>query len=200
MKKKIIAMAAILTMTTGLMGCQDKKETKEEPRTESVVTTAANKEEASSKEESMISEAKAREIALADAGLKESEISNMRIKLETDDGIQEYEVDFYADNKEYDYDIDATDGTIRSKDSEIEDDFIENHNQDAKISREDAIKKVLSRIDGAKESDVRIHLDQDDGKTYYEGSVVYKEMEYDFEIDASDGNIVEWESESIYDD
>lgn len=67
------------------------------------------------------------------------------------------------------------------------------------IGEDAAIEIVLERIPGATESDVRIHYDRDDGRDIYEGSVIYNEMEYDFEIDARTGNIIEWESESIYD-
>ncbi len=67
------------------------------------------------------------------------------------------------------------------------------------FSREDAVALVLARVNGATESDVQIHLDTDDGRRIYEGSVIYKVMEYDFEIDAQTGDIIEWEAESIYD-
>ena len=33
----------------------------------------------------------------------------------------------------------------------------------------------------------------------YEVEIVYNAMEYDFEIDAYSGNIISWDSESIYD-
>lgn len=67
------------------------------------------------------------------------------------------------------------------------------------IGEKKAINIVLKRIPGATKSDVRIHLDRDDGIDIYEGSVVYDKIEYDFEIDAKTGDVLEWESESIYD-
>jgi len=33
----------------------------------------------------------------------------------------------------------------------------------------------------------------------YEIKIVYNEIKYEFDIDASTGKILEWESESIYD-
>lgn len=68
------------------------------------------------------------------------------------------------------------------------------------ISQEEAIKIALKEVKGAKESDIHIHKDRDDGRDVYEGSILYNEMEYEFEIDASDGKILEWDEESIYDD
>ena len=68
-----------------------------------------------------ITEADAKQIALDHAGISESETDRLRVKLDYDDGVQEYEVTFYVGNREYDYDIDAATGTIRSFDSEIDD-------------------------------------------------------------------------------
>ncbi|MCI5951745.1 MAG: PepSY domain-containing protein [Anaerostipes sp.] len=198
MKKKMIVFIGMTALAAGMMGCGNQNESREEPRTESVATTAEAKVETKNVQ-SAISEEEAKQIALKDAGVKESDVSGMRIKLETDDGTKEYEVDFYVGDKEYDYDIDASDGTIRSKDTEIEDDFGTDRT-DVKVSKDTAIKKVLAKVKGAQESDVRIHLDEDDGRQIYEGSVIYEEMEYDFEIDASTGKILEWEAESVYDD
>lgn len=67
---------------------------------------------------SMLSENEAKEIALKDAGVDETAISNYKIKLDTDDGIKQYEIDFDADGYEYDYDIDASSGQILEKDKE----------------------------------------------------------------------------------
>ena len=198
MKKKMIVFIGMTALAAGMMGCGNQNESREEPRTESVATTAEAKVETKNVQ-SAISEEEAKQIALKDAGVKESDVSGMRIKLETDDGTKEYEVDFYVGDKEYDYDIDASDGTIRSKDTEIEDDFGTDRT-DVKVSKDTAIKKVLAKVKGAQESDVRIHLDEDYGRQIYEGSVIYEEMEYDFEIDASTGKILEWEAESVYDD
>lgn len=57
-------------------------------------------------------------IALEHAGLKEEDISYFKMKLDTDHGVTEYEVEFVSGNTEYDYDIDAVTGAIRSFDFE----------------------------------------------------------------------------------
>ena len=67
------------------------------------------------------------------------------------------------------------------------------------IGEDAAMDIVLEKIPGATAKDVRIHYDKDDGRDIYEGSVVFDKIEYDFEIDALTGDIIEWESESIYD-
>lgn len=87
---------------------------------------SANTTESSSDSEmsyTMISEEEAKVIALKDANVSENDVSGIRIKREKDNGIWQYEVDFYVGDTEYDYDIDASTGQILSKDMEINDDF-----------------------------------------------------------------------------
>ncbi len=67
------------------------------------------------------------------------------------------------------------------------------------ISKDEAMQIALDRVKGAKTSDVSIHSEWDDGREIYEGSIIYKGKEYDFEIDATNGEILEWEEESIDD-
>lgn len=69
-----------------------------------------------------------------------------------------------------------------------------------KISKEKAANIALERVKGAKESDVSIHSEWDDGREIYEGSIIYQGKEYDFEIDAANGNILEWEEEILDED
>lgn len=160
---------------------------------------ASVSEEESSADQNLIPEEEAKGIALKDAGLTEGQISGIRIRLEKDDGIQQYEVEFYAGDKEYDYDIDAVSGNILSKDMDIEDDFKKSGTSDAAISEEEAKKTALKKVSGAGENDIKIHLDKDDGKAVYEGSIIYKDREYEFEIDAESGKILDWEEESVHD-
>ena len=58
---------------------------------------------------------------------------------------------------------------------------------------------ALAKVPGATASDLWMHLDHDDGRQVYEGSIYYNSMEYEFTIDAYSGAILEWDSESIYD-
>ena len=60
---------------------------------------------------------------------------------------------------------------------------------------------ALDRVSGAKESDLtKFHLETDDGRQVYEGEIRYNDKEYDFEIDAVSGDVVNWDEDSIYDD
>ena len=70
----------------------------------------------------------------------------------------------------------------------------------SELSEADAKKIALEQVPGAKESDIReFEVDYDDGRLEYEGSILYDELEYEFEIDGYSGAIRSWEVESIYD-
>lgn len=60
----------------------------------------------------------AKTIALSHAGVTESEVTFLRIEQDQDNGRIEYSVDFTADNKEYDYEIDGYTGQILDYDIE----------------------------------------------------------------------------------
>lgn len=72
---------------------------------------------------SSVSDQRAKEIALANAGLKESEITGFRYEKEYDDGVVKYEMKFYVGNVEYEYEINANTGTIIKAEKEIDDDY-----------------------------------------------------------------------------
>lgn len=161
-----------------------------------------------SKEEnsaSKLTEEEVKSIAFQDAGVEESQVTRIRVHQEYDDGRDKYEVDFYVDNREYDYDIDSNTGEILSKDSEIEDDFM---NQDASgtqptdgqvISKEKALEIVLARVEGAGEENVRMELEKEDKYWKYEGEILYNQREYEFELNGETGEILEWSEEGMND-
>lgn len=157
---------------------------------------SASSSEATADKE-LISEDEAEAIALKDVGLTEEQVSGLRCKLDTDDGVQQYEVEFYADGNEYDYEVDAASGNILSKKKELEDDREKAGSSNTAVTEEQAKKIALEKVPGAGEKDVRIHQDTDDGKVVYEGSIVYQEKKYEFEIDADSGKLLEWEEESV---
>ena len=146
---------------------------------------------------SAVTEDEARKTALTDAGVTEEQITGIRVKKDHDDGRQVYDVEFYSDNKEYDYEIDASTGEILSSDFEIENDFNKDSASDLNpaVSQEEASAAALAKVQGASEKDLRIKLDDDDGKMIYEGDIYYNGTEYEFEIDAATGDFLEWSEE-----
>lgn len=71
--------------------------------------------------EAKISRDKAKQIALEHAKFKESDIKNYHIELDKDNGHLEYDIEFNYNGAEYDYEIDAKTGEIRSNSKDIED-------------------------------------------------------------------------------
>ena len=64
---------------------------------------------------------KAKSIALNHAGVSESDTYQLKVKQDYDDGRLEYEVEFKSNDKEYEYTILASDGTILSHESDWDD-------------------------------------------------------------------------------
>lgn len=64
---------------------------------------------------------KAKSVALADAGLDASSVVITKEKLDWENNIQVYEIEFYHNQTEYDYEIDAKTGTVYSKDIDFND-------------------------------------------------------------------------------
>lgn len=163
--------------------------------TPSVPTQAAASQSGSTSE---ITEDQAKQIAFDHAQVKEEDLTNLKVKKDFDDGVSIYEVDFQAANKQYEYDIKAADGQILSTDFEIDDDYVDPNTQTA-VSEADAKAAALARVEGASDSDIRIQLQRDDGQLVYEGTIIYNNTEYDFEINAETGDFLSWEQDSVYD-
>lgn len=147
---------------------------------------------------SEITEEQAKQIAFEHAQVQESDLVNLKVKKDYDDGISVYEVDFQYGNKEYEYDIKADDGQILKTDFEIDEDYVDPSTQTA-VSEADAKASALSRVEGASDSDVRIQLKKDDGRLIYEGAIIHNNVEYEFEIDADTGDFLKWEQDSVFD-
>ena len=157
-----------------------------------------------------IGEEEAKAIALKHAGLKESEVTFALAHLDMDDGVEAYDVEFYKDGKEYDYEIDAYSGDIISYDFDTESKVAQPEKSQsssgqekvtAKVSLEKAKSIALGKA-GLSEKDVTFtesSFEYDDGYEVYQIDFVSGDMEYEMEIDANTGDILEFERESIYD-
>jgi len=204
MKKRIAVLMVVLTLITGAAGCSTSGGTLAADTTEAASgnTAAESQNTQTVTESAAVTEEEAKEIALSHAGLQAEDVTFIKSGLELDDGKQKYEVEFYSGNTEYDYDIDAASGEILSFDSDIENYQVPaaGQNSGEDIGEAKAKEIALAKVSGAAESNMRINQDYDNGILVYEGTIIYNEMEYDFEMKASDGTILEWSSESAYDD
>ncbi len=149
----------------------------------------------------LISVETAKQKALDHAGLNAADVTFIKARLDWDDGRRVYEVEFYtADYKEYDYEIDAVTGAVRSFDFDAEFYTPPANNTGSYIGMERAKEIALGKVPGATGANiVKCKFDFDDRRAEYEVEIVYNSMEYDFEIDATTGDILSWDSESIFD-
>ncbi len=83
-----------------------------EKSVEKVQTTSGNTSSSSSSSTSYIGLSKAKSIAVNKAGFTLSEVTFTKAKLEKDDGIMEYEIEFYVNDMEYEVSINALTGAI----------------------------------------------------------------------------------------
>ena len=151
----------------------------------------------------------AKQTALNHAGKTASQVNFVKAHKDFDDGQSIYEIEFVVQSgnsyQEYDYGISASTGAILSSDFDAES-YTPPKQQTVTPQQESATKTeaevrsiALAKVPGAKASDCSLWLDSDDGRLIYEGKIIYNQMEYEFEIDAYSGTILEWDAESIYD-
>ena len=144
---------------------------------------------------------KANEIAISHAGLSSGSVSFVKAKIDTEDGVKVYDIEFYSGNVEYDYEINAATGAIVSFDQDIENYEIPTQpaapTQAASsgISVDKAKQIALSHAGVSGASFKKVKLDKDDGVRVYEIEFKVGNVEYDYDIDASSGAIISSSSE-----
>lgn len=158
---------------------------------------------------------KANEIAISHAGLSSGSVSFVKAKIDTEDGVKVYDIEFHSGNVEYDYEINAATGAIVSFDQDIENYVIPTQapaqtaaptqaatqtaapTQAASsgISVDRAKQIALSHAGVSGASFTKVELDTDDGVRVYEIEFKVGNVEYDYDIDASSGAIISSKSE-----
>ena len=159
---------------------------------------------------------KANEIAISHAGLSSGSVSFVKAKLDTEDGVKVYDIEFYSGNVEYDYEINAATGAIVSFDQDIENYAIPTQpaaptqaqsaaptqpqtaapTQTASVISVDKAKQIaLSHAGVSGASFKKVKLDKDDGVRVYEIEFKVGNVEYEYDIDASSGAIISSSSE-----
>ena len=141
----------------------------------------------------MISEARAKEIALQHAGLSSSQATFIRSHLDWDHGRQVYDVEFWSGNTEYDYEIDAYSGSVLSYDFDVEGYMIPQQQSGNYISQEKA--RQLAQAKAPNATLVKLQFEFDDGRAVYEGELREGFKEYEFKIDAVSGAFLQWEQD-----
>ena len=146
-----------------------------------------------------VDEEMAQKIALEHAGVKATDATITKSKLDYEGRRQVYEIEWYADGKKYDYEIAVDTGEILSSAYDEKTSGLSvSNSSNVTVSEADAKQTALGRVSGATQKDIyEWKFDYDDGRPEYEGKIIYGGTEYDFTIDASSGAVIEWEAESV---
>ena len=146
-----------------------------------------------------VDEEMAQKIALEHAGVKATDATITKSKLDYEGRRQVYEIEWYTGGKKYDYEIAVDTGEILSSAyDEKTSAWSVSNSSNVTVSEADAKQTALGRVSGATQKDIyEWKFDYDDGRPEYEGKIIYGGTEYDFTIDASSGAVIEWEAESV---
>lgn len=140
----------------------------------------------------------AKAAALADAGLAESDVTFTKEKLDWDDGIAVYDIEFLTADTEYDYEIDAATGAVLDKSAELlRPNESQGQTMDASIGVESA-KEIAAAHAGLSKEEAfftKAELELEHGRSEYEIEFYHDRIEYEYTIDAATGAILEYKSE-----
>ncbi|MDF1618189.1 PepSY domain-containing protein [Petrocella sp. FN5] len=140
----------------------------------------------------------AKKIAL---GLVNGEI--IKFEFDDDDNDSKYEIEIIFEGREYEIEIDAYTGKVLEFDKDDdEEDRNQDNNHDTNTSRKvigfEAAKKIaLDLVNGQV---VKFEFDNDDNDSKYEMEIIFEGREYDIEIDAYTGKVIEFEFDDVDDD
>lgn len=187
------------------MSSQEKNEVDTQAQTEATVpaadsaTTQSSAAATAQTVTGTVDEEMAQKIALEHAGVKATDATITKSKLDYEGRRQVYEIEWYAGGKKYDYEIAVDTGEILSSAyDEKTSGWSVSNSSNVTVSEADAKQTALGRVSGATQKDIyEWKFDYDDGRPEYEGKIIYGGTEYDFTIDASSGAVVEWEAESV---
>ena len=151
-------------------------------------------------------------IALEDAGVTAEQAVRLRTEYEVDDRIPEYEVEFRSGDYEYDYTIHAETGAILRRGKEYDPPATQPPinvtaatepakapaapvQTTGKITAEQAESIALAHVELARAdvTGLRTEYDIDDGVPEYEVEFRSGRLEYDFEIHAETGAILDFD-------
>lgn len=174
---------------------------------------------------SYIGKTKARQIALNHAGV--SNPNYIEVEFDADDGLIIYEVEFNTSSREYEYEIDAKTGDIIYTNYESNDDnynYSSSNNSTSSsnnsssnsnssssnrsststssnyISSSKARQIALNHAGATSNTATRIHVELDREDNEYQVEFIYNNREYDYEINATTGKILDYDSERLDND
>lgn len=153
-----------------------------------------------------ISSDEAKQIALQHANLSDNQVTFIKVSQDYDDGIKKYEIEFYYNNTEYDYEINAYSGEILKFDYDAE--YYNPSNTISYSNSQSSSTQNLISSDEAKNialqhanltdnqvNFIKVSKDYDDGIHIYEVEFHYNNREYNYDINAINGTILSYEQD-----
>ncbi len=151
----------------------------------------------------------AKSAALQHAGVSASDATVTKAQLDYDNGRSEYDIEFVAGGYKYEYEIDATSGSVLKSEQEpiaqsghhTEEHHTEDHNTgttgSGDIGVEAAKQAALSHagLSAGQVSGLKAEQDRDDGRLEYEVEFRANGYEYEYTIDAANGAILKHEKD-----
>jgi uncharacterized membrane protein YkoI len=209
MTKKFISVFVAVLILVGLVGCAASENTDQSGATQPA-------------QSKLLTEKEAQNIALEHADLTAEQVTLLRTHYDEDDGVPEYEVEFRQGDYEFDYTIHAETGKVLEWDREFDPEKLPTEaateapteptveavateppateaprKAQPKLSREEARDIALEHA-GFNQSQVKaleIEYDFDDGVPEYSVEFYADGWEYDYEIHAETGKILEHHKE-----
>ena len=140
---------------------------------------------------SVISEDEAKQIALRHAGITQAVFKKIKCDKDNDEVV--YEIEFYAGNKEYEYEIDGFTGKILKYDIDSNDDEMNEGSNKNIISESEAKQIVLQHAGVSQVTFTEVKCEREDGTIVYEIEFYAGMNEYEYEIDGYTGKILSYE-------
>lgn len=135
--------------------------------------------------------------ALKHAGVSKDTAYDISVKLDADEDGVEYDVDFKANGKEYDYEIHASTGEVIKFEVETDDDYVKTTQSSSSATEsligEEKAKEIAFKnagITASNAKNVSVKLDNDDGAVKYEVEFDYDKWEYEYDINAYTGAVI----------
>lgn len=150
--------------------------------------------------QSVITKSAAKEIVLKASGFEDSQIKEYTVKLEGKGKNKEYEISFVKGAFRYEYELNAYTGKIKDKD--IDRVSISDADATKDIGKSKAKSIALNKA-GRKASDVsgmEVKLKTEKGYRLYKVEFEDKQYEYEYEIDAYTGKVLDADRELLEED
>ena len=138
----------------------------------------------------------AKNAALADAGVNAADATFTEQKRDREDGMLVYDIDFYTATTKYEYEIDASNGTVRERKSEKRNNQTQTGTKDIGLEAAKNAALADAGVNAADATFTEQKRDREDGVLVYDIDFYTATMKYEYEIDASNGAVREKKAES----